>query len=245
MRRLVDELALVEQVGHHAPDRFPHPVLARQHDPGLLRDLVPHESVEAAVAHLHVEIALDLVGHGRLFHHRRQLVEVADHDPALRQRHQRQRLVGAHLVGLVQDQPVEDPEAQPAVDGQPVAGAGDQVVGVQVVAFDQGLAQAARHLHELGDARLTHVAEAQQPLLAGVDGVVGVGAEQDGGVVLAAQDAADRFHDGCGLAGPRGALDQVQLAGAHAHHPRHRLGLLLVGVGQVVGALALQGDPRG
>src|SRR6266851_4316975 len=174
MWRLVDELALVKEVGHDAADRLAHAVLARQHDLRRGRHFVPHPAVEAVVAHELVERLLDLEGGSGLFHHGRQLLEVADHHPALRYRHQRQRLVGPHLVGLVEDQPVERLEPQAGVDGETVAGAGDEVVRLEVVALDQRGPQPPGHLPWLGDARLPHVRKAQQAFLAGVDGVVGV-----------------------------------------------------------------------
>ena len=118
---------------------------------------------------------LDLECRGSLLHHRRELVEVADHHPPLGQRHECQRLVGANLVGLVEDQPVEDLEAKPRVDREPVAGAGDQVVGLEVVALYKCRPDSPRHLAWLGDAGLTHMRKAEQSFLAGVDRVVGVG----------------------------------------------------------------------
>src|SRR5438270_2952916 len=48
--RLMDQLAVVKEVGDDLADRLPHPVLARQHDLRLRRDLVPHPAVEAVVA---------------------------------------------------------------------------------------------------------------------------------------------------------------------------------------------------
>jgi len=209
-----------------------------------LPDLVPYPAVEAVVADHLVERRRDLEGRGRLLHHGRKLVEVADHHPALGQRHHRQRLVGPDLVGLVEDQPVEHLESQSRVDGEAVDRAGDEVVGLEVVALDERGAQALWNLARLGDARLAHVGEAEQPLLARVDRVVGVRGEEDRGVGVAAEDAADRLHDGGRLAGARRALDQVELTRAHAHHAGDRFGLLCVGIRKVVGLLAVQGDLR-
>ncbi len=100
------------------------------------------------------------------------MLEVADHDPPLSERHQSERLVGAHLVRLVEDEPVEHLESQARVDREAVAGAGDEVERLEVVALDQRGPQPARYLPRLRNARLPHVREAQQAFLAGVDGVV-------------------------------------------------------------------------
>ena len=87
--------------------------------------------------------------------------------------------------------------------------------------------------------------KAEQSLLAGVDSVVGVRRQQDRGVRIAAQDAADRLHDGRRLPGSGRALDEVQLPWTHAHDAGHGLGLLLVRVREVVGLLAVERDARG
>ena len=245
MRRLVDELASVKEVRDDAADRFSHAVLARQHDLRAGRHLVPDPAVEAVVADDLIERLLDLEGRRRLLHHGGQLVEVADHDPALGERHQRERLVGADLVGLVEDQPVEHLESQSRVDGQAVASAGHQVVRLEVVSLDERRPDAARHLAGLGDARLAHVREAQQPLLPCVDSVVGVRRQEDRGARVATEDAADRLDDGRRLARARRSLDQVELARTHAHDAGDGLRLLLVGVRKVMGLLAVERDARG
>src|SRR5437763_13228637 len=77
VRCLVDELALVEEVGDDPADGFAHPVLARQHDLRAGRHLVPDPAVVAVVAHELVERLRDGEGGRRLLHDRGQLVEVA------------------------------------------------------------------------------------------------------------------------------------------------------------------------
>ena len=97
--------------------------------------------------------------------------------------------------------------------------------------LDDGMTQAAGDLARLRDARLTHVREAEQPLLTGVDRVIGVGGEQDRCIRIAAQDAPDRLHDRGRLAGARRPLDHVELARPHAHDAGDGLRLLLVWIG--------------
>src|SRR5439155_595416 len=96
----------------------------------------------------------------------------------------------------------------------------------------------------LGDARLPDVGEAEEPLLACVNRVVGVGGKEDRGVRVATQDAAYEFHDRGRLAGAWRALDEVELARPQSHDAGDRLRLLRVGIRKVVRLLAVQGDLR-